>query len=107
MPCATSWIRGYDHKSNINRGREMKNILMTTAVLALFAGPALAAGEITVVRAIDSNNYDPHKSTAQANAEILFMLGDTLVSLAPDMKTLDTGIAKEWEVSDDGLTYTF
>ncbi|WP_207768759.1 ABC transporter substrate-binding protein [Pelagivirga sediminicola] len=85
----------------------MKKILMTTAALALVSAPALAAGEITVVRAIDANNYDPHKSTAQANAEIMFMLGDTLVSLAPDMKTIESGIAKEWEVSDDGLTYTF
>ena len=76
------------------------------AALILAAGAAGAA-EIKIVREMDANNYDPHKTTAQAAAEVLFMLGDTLVSLEPDMKTLTPGLAESWEVSPDGLTYTF
>ena len=83
----------------------MKRLLTTTAVL-LTAGMAQAA-EITIVREVDSNNYDPHKSVARAAAEILFMMGDTLVSLAPDMQTVEPGLAESWSVSEDGTTYTF
>jgi peptide/nickel transport system substrate-binding protein len=78
------------------------------AAMAIATAPAVAKSqEITIVREMDSNNYDPHKSTSRAAAEVLFMLGDTLVSLEPDMKTLSTGLAESWSVSDDGLRYTF
>lgn len=83
----------------------LNKFLTATAVIAL-AGP-LAAQEITIVREVDSNNYDPHKTTARAAAEALFMLGDTLVSLEPDMQTVTDGLAEGWEVSEDGLVYTF
>ncbi|MBA2461098.1 MAG: ABC transporter substrate-binding protein [Actinobacteria bacterium] len=32
---------------------------------------------------------------------------ETLVSLKPGTTELDAGLAKSWEISDDGLTYTF
>lgn len=83
----------------------LKNLLASTAVL-MVAGMAQAT-EITIVREVDSNNYDPHKSTARAASEILFMVGDTLVSLAPDMQTIESGIAESWDVSEDAKTYTF
>ncbi len=35
------------------------------------------------------------------------MLGDTLVTLDFDMKTVRPGLAKSWTVSPDGKTYTF
>ena len=85
-------------------------LLYTSALFgAALAGlPAIsAAAEINIVREVDSNNYDPHKSTARAAAEVLFMVGDTLVALEPDMQTLSDGLAESWEVSDDGLVYTF
>ena len=79
--------------------------LLTTAAIVLCGGAQ--AQEITIVREVDSNNYDPHKTTSRAASEVLFMMGDTLVSLAPDMQTIEPGVAESWEVSDDGLTYTF
>ena len=84
----------------------MKKTLLLGCALAALAGSAFAQ-ELNIVREVDSNNYDPHKSTARAAAEALFMLGDTLVSLEPDMKTITDGLAKSWEVSDDKTTYTF
>jgi peptide/nickel transport system substrate-binding protein len=83
----------------------MKRLLFSTA-LAMSAGVVQAA-EITILREVDSNNYDPHKTTSRAASEVLFMIGDTLVSLAPDMQTIDTGVAQSWSVSDDAMTYTF
>ena len=69
--------------------------------------PALAQRTVTVVREIDTDRYDPHKSTARSNAEVMYMVGDTLVNLDYDMKTLKPGLATTWSVSPDGLTYTF
>lgn len=83
----------------------LRRLTLSTAFAAL-ALPALAQ-EITVVREVDSNHYDPHRTTARAAAEALFMLGDTIVSLAPDMQTIHDGLAESWTVSDDGLVYTF
>ncbi len=80
----------------------------TFAVLAA-AGPALAQApnSLTIVREVDSDRYDPPRSTARAGSEVLFMLGDTLVSLDFDMKTVKPGLAESWTVSPDGKTYTF
>ena len=78
-----------------------------TATAALLAAGAATASELNIVREVDANNYDPHKTTAQAAAEVLFMLGDTLVGIEPDMRTLTPALAKSWDVSPDGLTYTF
>jgi peptide/nickel transport system substrate-binding protein len=63
--------------------------------------------QITFMREIDSDRYDPHRSTALAAGEVLTMLSDTLVTLDFDMRTIRPGLAERWEVSPDGLTYTF
>lgn len=83
----------------------MKRLLISTAVM--MAAGFVQAAEITILREVDSNNYDPHKTTSRAASEVLFMMGDTLVSLAPDMQTIDTGAAESWTVSEDATTYTF
>lgn len=71
------------------------------------AGPALAQKTVTIVREIDTDRYDPHKSSARSTSEVLFMAGDTLVNLDYDMKKIVPGLAKSWSVSEDGKTYNF
>ncbi|TAJ32143.1 MAG: ABC transporter substrate-binding protein [Reyranella sp.] len=88
---------------------------MSKAIWAAFAAvavvgaaaPAMAQRSVTIVREIDTDRYDPHKSTARSGAEVMYMIGDTMVNLDYDMKTLRPGLAKSWTVSPDGLTYTF
>lgn len=86
---------------------------MTKKTLGLGAAlavslPALATAQtVTIVRELDSNKYDPPAITALAGSEALFMMGDTLVALNEDMKTIEPLLAKSWDVSDDGKTYTF
>ncbi len=78
--------------------------------LATLAGPALAQGSnnsLTIVREVDSDRYDPHRSTARAASEVIFMMADTLVSLDHDMSTIKPGLATSWTMSPDGKTYTF
>lgn len=88
------------------------NKWLTAGAVALAAAVPLsttasAQSSVTVMRQIDTDRYDPHTSTARSTAEIMFMVGDTLVSLDPDMKTIHPLLAKSWEVSEDGKLYTF
>jgi peptide/nickel transport system substrate-binding protein len=89
----------------------MKRFVMTAAVTAAaaltVASPAFAQKTVTVVREIDTDRYDPQKSTSRSGAEVIYMIGDTMVNLDYDMKTLKPGLATSWTVSPDGLTYTF
>ncbi|MDX2101672.1 MAG: ABC transporter substrate-binding protein [Alphaproteobacteria bacterium] len=62
---------------------------------------------ITIARAIDADRYDPHRTAARAAGEVLHMLADTLVTLDWDQRSIRPGLAREWEVSEDGLRYTF
>lgn len=71
------------------------------------AATAQDAGTVKIGRTSDADRYDPHRSTALAAAEVLYMIGDTLVTLSHDLKTVEPALAKSWEVSEDGLTYTF
>ena len=82
-------------------------MLAVAAAAMSSASPALAQKSVTVVREIDTDRYDPHKSTARSGAEVMYMIGDTLVNLDFDMKTLKPGLAKTWSVTPDGLTYIF
>ncbi|WP_191084703.1 ABC transporter substrate-binding protein [Roseococcus microcysteis] len=77
--------------------------------LALVAGQAQAQprNQITIMREIDADRYDPARSTALAAGEVITMLSDTLVSMDYDMRTIRPGLAERWDVSEDGLTYTF
>jgi peptide/nickel transport system substrate-binding protein len=68
---------------------------------------APARNQVVMMREIDADRYDPHRSTALAAGEVLTLMGDTLVSMDFDMRTIRPGLAERWEVSPDGLTYTF
>ena len=79
------------------------------AASAVLSGAAYAQTKapLSILRVIDADNYDPIRSTATAMVEVMAMLGDTLVSLDFDMKTVKPGLAEAWSVSEDGKTYTF
>lgn len=62
---------------------------------------------LVVLREIDADRYDPHKVTAFAAGEVIYMMTDTLVSLDWDQKTIRPGLATSWTVSPDGKLYTF
>ncbi len=90
----------------------LKKILAGAALLGL-AGvqPALAQANppdtLIALRAFDSDNYDPIRSTARSAGEVVYMLADTLTSVDWDMKTVTPGLATSWTVSPDGKLYTF
>lgn len=74
--------------------------------LLLVSTPAMTQ-TLTIIRAADAATYDPQRALPVVTSEVAFMLGDTIVALDPDMKTVHPLLAKSWTVSPDGKSYTF
>lgn len=68
---------------------------------------ATAGGTFRFARGEDSNNLDPVTNDGNVNIWILMNIYDQLVRVAPDGISLEPGLAERWDISDDGLTYTF
>jgi peptide/nickel transport system substrate-binding protein len=83
--------------------------LLAALAMAPFAAHAQAPArnQIVIMREIDADRYDPHRSTALAAGEVITLMSDTLVTMDYDMRTIRPGLAESWTVSPDGLTYTF
>lgn len=81
-------------------------LALSVSAVAL-TGVAKASDTVTVLVRNDSVGFDPHKMTGRGAAEILFMMADTLVAIEDDQKTLHPLLAESWDISDDGLEYTF
>ena len=55
----------------------------------------------------EPQDIDPQTITGTPEYHLTIALFEGLVALAPDGTTLEPGVAERWEVSPDGLTYTF
>lgn len=82
-------------------------IALAFAVALAATGAQSAAQTLVNIRTQDAPRYDPHSNTSSGMGHPMFMMGDTLVALDWDLKTVHPLLAKSWEVSPDGLTYTF
>lgn len=83
----------------------IRSILTTTAVLAMLAGPALAQSGETLDVVAQFEIQSPEPSTS---GYIFTRMGiaETLVNADADGQ-LTRGLATEWQVSGDGLSWTF
>lgn len=68
---------------------------------------ATPGGTLRFGRSTDSNNLDPVTNDGNVNIWYFMSIYDQLVRVAPDGITLEPALAESWDVSDDGLTYTF
>src|SRR5436190_21819582 len=72
------------------------------------AAPAGAAGgTFTFSRASDSDNLDPVTQDGNVDIWIFMSIYDQLIKVSDDGLSLQPMLAEKWEVSPDGLTYTF
>ena len=55
----------------------------------------------------EPDSLDPQKTWAHDSAQIIHQLYEGLITREADFMTLKPGLASEWKMSDDGLTYTF
>ncbi len=77
------------------------------AMLAFGSGLAEAAGVLTIGRREDGTTFDPIKTAQNVDFWVFSNVYDVLVRVDRTGTVLEPGLAESWEVSDDGLTYTF
>ncbi|WP_223421491.1 ABC transporter substrate-binding protein [Tateyamaria pelophila] len=85
----------------------LKTLTMTAAVLALSAGTLWAKTDITVALQLEPPHLDPTSAAAGAIDSVLYSnVFEGLTRFTGD-GAIVPGLASSWEISDDGLTYTF
>jgi len=86
----------------------MKTVM---AAIGLCTGLALSASAgaqtLNFMKSIDAPHYDGQRTTWSPSSDIVNMIQDTLVALDWDGKTPIPYLAKSWDISPDGKTYTF
>jgi peptide/nickel transport system substrate-binding protein len=81
---------------------------MGLAVLAMVATPALAQrADISVGMVLEPPNLDPTSGAAAAIREVTYSnIYEGLTRFGPD-GSVNPGLAHDWDISEDGLVYTF
>ncbi|MBN1137188.1 MAG: ABC transporter substrate-binding protein [Anaerolineae bacterium] len=69
------------------------------------AGPA-AGGTLVYMLASEPDSLDPHKTVRQTSWEVMRLLHSSLVTQDPEGNYVPY-LAESWEMSEDGLTWTF
>ena len=78
---------------------------LAAAIAAAGAGTTAAASELVWARYGDIDSLDPHRATSTLSMQVWDQIYDTLLAFDADGKPR-ANLAKSWEISDDGLTYT-
>ncbi|SLN74241.1 peptide ABC transporter substrate-binding protein [Roseisalinus antarcticus] len=84
----------------------MRKLILPLAFAAALAAPAHAQGDLTYVVNNESATYDPGLTSETFAAPIIGNTFEGLVRFNSDNE-IEPAMAESWEVSDDGLTYTF
>ncbi len=86
----------------------MKHLLMTAAAVALSAGTAFAGQDtLTLGMVLEPPNLDPTGGAAAAIDEVVYSnIFEGLTRFGSD-GSVNPGLAANWDVSDNGMTYTF
>jgi peptide/nickel transport system substrate-binding protein len=75
----------------------------------LLSGGGLARADSTLVISIaaDPTGFDPEAVENNTSGFVMATVFDSLVSYKPGTTEVAPGLAKSWDISPDGLTYTF
>jgi peptide/nickel transport system substrate-binding protein len=86
----------------------MRWIVQGVAVAAAVCAASAAYGQtLRMMKSLDAPHYDGQRTTWSPTSDIVNMIQDTLVALDWDGKTVIPYLAKSWQISEDGKTYTF
>lgn len=85
----------------------LNRLTLSAAVLAFAAGGALAQTEITIGMQLEPPNLDPTGGAAAAIDEVVYAnVFEGLTRFQAD-GSIAAALAESWEISEDGLIYTF
>lgn len=84
----------------------LRLLILASVLNAGCAGPPVGK-RITYGLTLKPSGIDPHIHRSSELGIPLSSVYDTLVYLNPDSGEFVPGLARDWEVSDDGLVYTF
>ena len=71
------------------------------------SAPAASADRIVLGRPVDSDNLDPVTCIGNVNIFMFNLIIEGLVKTSDTDTEIEPCLAESWDVSDDGLTYTF
>lgn len=81
-------------------------LLLTLGALALW-GSASAAGTLNYPVSADPEHLDAWRSTTVATRRVLVNVYEGLTTFDGESGAVVPALAESWDISDDGLTYTF
>ncbi|KIN65820.1 Peptide/opine/nickel uptake family ABC transporter, periplasmic substrate-binding protein [Sulfitobacter noctilucae] len=85
----------------------LRHLLLGASTAALMAGAAVAKDDITVALQLEPPHMDPTSAAAGAIDSVLYSnVFEGLTRFMSDGSVVP-GLAESWEISEDGLTYTF
>lgn len=85
----------------------LRHLLLGVSTAALMAGAAVAKDDITVALQLEPPHLDPTSAAAGAIDSVLYSnVFEGLTRFMSDGSVVP-GLAESWEISEDGLTYTF
>ncbi len=85
----------------------LRHALLGVSTAALMAGAALAKDDLTIAIQLEPPHLDPTSAAAGAIDSVLYSnVFEGLTRFMSDGSVVP-GLAESWEISDDGLTYTF
>lgn len=82
-------------------------LVMFSVPFIIGVGDPMPKADFVFVESAEYNSRDPQRMTYLADIRLAGRLFETLVDLNFNDMTRNPGAAERWEVSDDGLTYTF
>ncbi|WP_227369112.1 peptide ABC transporter substrate-binding protein [Halomonas sp. M20] len=86
--------------------RQARRLLLSPAVLVLAISSAAQGATLEIGNGAEPGTLDPQKVNGNWETRITRALFDRLIDYAAD-GSLVPGLAKSWQISDDGRTYTF
>src|SRR5690606_32000095 len=92
--------------------RTLAGLLVAVAGALALAGLSFSAAsstpaDVRILNAIEPETLDPHLLTTSAGRRIVTALFEGLTRHEAKTLAAAPGVAERWEISDDGLRYTF
>jgi len=86
---------------------QFRSLLLGVSAAALLAGAASAKDDITIAIQLEPPHMDPTSAAAGAIDSVLYSNVFEGLTRFDSSGAVIPGLAKSWEISEDGLTYTF